>query len=147
MDDIPAAAVELIKRYEGLRLESYRCPAGYLTIGWGHRDNVLPAMHITREMADYYLNRDLRELANLLRPLIDVPLTPNQWAALLSFAFNVGVGAFRDSTLRKRLNAGDYDAVPAELMRWNKATIKGVKRVLPGLIARREAEAELWRRA
>lgn len=141
---IPEAAVELVKQYEGLRLESYRCPADTWTIGYGTTRGVLRGMQITAEDAEWLLMRDLNEVAEQLRPLIDVPLTDNQFGALVSFAHNCGVAAFRESTLRLLVNAGDLASVPAELMHWTKATIGGVKRVLPGLVGRREAEGRLW---
>lgn len=145
---VPAAAIELVKRFEGLRLDAYRCPAGRLTIGWGHTAALgapIPrlGMRITAEDAEWILHRDIKTIADELRPLVSVELSDNRWAALLSFAFNFGVPAFRESDLREAVNAGRSDAVPAELMRW----VHGgrPKRVMPGLVARREAEGALWR--
>lgn len=145
---VPAAAVELVKRFEGLRLDAYRCPAGRLTIGWGHTAALgapVPrlGMRITAEDAEWILLRDIKAIADELRPLVSVELSDNRWAALLSFAFNVGVPAFEGSTLRRIINAGEIAAVPNELLRW----VKGgrPKRVMPGLVARREAEGALWR--
>lgn len=145
---IPASAVGLVKRFEGLRLESYRCPAGRWTIGWGHTAALgepIPrlGMRITADDAEWILLRDLKVIAEELRPLVAVELTDNQWAALLSFAFNFGVPRFEGSTLRQIINASEFAAVPNELLRWVKGGMP--KRVLPGLVARREAEGTLWR--
>lgn len=137
------AAVELVKRFEGLRLTAYRCPAGVLTIGYGRTANVRPGSRITAEDAEWLLMADLKDVANRLRPLLDVELTPNQFGALVSFCFNVGIGAFSRSTLRKLVNAGRFAEVPAELAKWTR----GGGKVLPGLVRRRAAEAELWNAA
>lgn len=145
---VPAAAVELVKRFEGLRLNAYRCPAGRLTIGWGHTAALgapIPrlGMRITAEDAEWLLMRDLKTVATELAPLVTVELTEHQWSALLSWAFNFGAPRFAESTLRRIINAGELAAVPNELLRWVKGDTP--KRVLPGLVARREAEGALWR--
>lgn len=144
---VTAAAMDLVRQYEGLRLETYRDPVGVLTIGYGHTAEAGPpepliGMRITAEDAAWILARDLDAVAAAIRPLIAVPLSATQFGALVSFAFNVGIGAFADSTLRRQINTGQLDAVPAELMRW----VHGGRpqRVLPGLRARREAEGRLW---
>jgi hypothetical protein len=87
------------------------------------------------------LASDLVKFEDGVDNLVKVPLKQNQFDALVSFAFNVGLGALGKSTLLKKLNAGQYDAVPAELMKWTKAGGKE----LPGLVRRRRAEAALWR--
>jgi GH24 family phage-related lysozyme (muramidase) len=133
-------SIDLIKKYEGLRLKAYVCPAGKLTIGYGHTKSVKASQRITEAEADALLLEDLRGFEAAVKASIKVPVSENQIGALVSFAFNVGLGAFRRSTLLKRLNAGDYKAVPTELLKWNKAG--GV--VLPGLTARRAAEGFLW---
>jgi len=143
--------VDLIKKFEGLhkvmqdgRIRSYRCPAGRWTIGYGHTKGVRSGMHITKEQADQFLLEDLQEYEKAVSDHVEVPLSQAQFDALVSFAFNVGVGAFRTSTLLKRLNAGRFEDIPEQLMRWNKATVDGVKTVLPGLTRRRAAEAALF---
>lgn len=133
-----------IKQFEGLRLTAYRDSAGILTIGYGHTSDALyrvePGATITEAKATELLRHDLREAEAAVERLVTVSLTDNQFAALVSFVFNVGAGAFAKSTLLKKLNAGDYAAVPAELAKWTKAGGRHLK----GLANRRAAEAGLW---
>jgi lysozyme len=138
--------LKLVKSFEGCELKSYRCPAGVWTIGYGHTKNVSPNQTITQEQAEQLLHADMEECVSYIDELVQVPLTDNQFSALVSFVFNVGKGNLMSSTLLKKLNAGEYDAVPNELARWNKATDPntGVLKVLPGLVTRRAAEAKLW---
>lgn len=143
---ISKAGLNLIKEFEGVRLESYKCPADVWTVGIGHTDaagppKVTPGMKITLQEAYDILNRDLDQYEAAVTNSVKVPLTQNQFDALVSFTYNVGIGAFQKSTLLKKLNAGQYDAVPGELMKWTKAGGKE----LPGLVRRRRAEAALWR--
>ncbi|RJQ54006.1 MAG: lysozyme [Desulfobacteraceae bacterium] len=140
------SGLKLVKGFEGCELKSYRCPAGVWTIGYGHTKNVVPDQTITEEEAEELLRSDMEECAECVDRSVKVPLTENQFSALVSFVFNLGTGSFQTSTLLKKLNAGDYDAIPMELARWVKATDPGtgVKKTLPGLVRRRAAEAELW---
>lgn len=143
MRRINEAGLALIKEFEGLRLTSYRCPAGVWTVGYGSTGpHVVPGMTITEEEAETLLTDDLRRFEEGVEQLVEVPLNDNQFAALVSFAFNLGLGALSGSTLLRLLNEGDYASVPAQLARWNKAGGK----VLAGLSRRREAEGELWSR-
>lgn len=137
---------ELVKRFEGLKTKAYRCPAGVWTIGYGHTEGVKPGMEITEEEAERLLYEDLTDAAEQVERLVRVPLTDNQFASLVSFVFNAGAGSLESSTLLRRLNAGDYDAVPSELAKWVKATNPktGKKETLAGLVRRRAAEGELW---
>lgn len=140
------AGIALIQQFEGRRLEAYKCPAGVWTIGYGHtsaagKPEVKPGLVITKQEANDILVRDLVRYEDAVDRLVKVPLTQNQFDALVSFTFNVGEGALAKSTLLKRLNAGDYNAVPAELMKWTKAGGKE----LPGLVRRRRAECAMWR--
>ena len=137
--------IEKIKQWEGLRLTAYRDAGGVLTIGYGHTgDDVHAGLKITQEQADKLLASDLFRFERAVDEGVKVALTDNQFGALVSFTFNVGVGAFQSSTLLRKLNAGDYSAVPGELARWNKITVDGKKLVLNGLSNRRAAEAGLW---
>ena len=138
--------LNLVKQFEGFYAEAYLCPAGVWTIGYGHTRGVRQGQVITAEMAETTLAQDLADAAEAVERLISVPLTDNQFAALVSFTFNVGDGNLQESTLRRKLNAGDYGDVPFELSRWNKATdpVSGEKRTLRGLVRRRAAEGELW---
>lgn len=135
-------ALELIKRWEGLKLDAYLCPAGVLTIGYGSTNNVKAGQRITEAEAERLLRNDLARFEAAISRLVTVPLTDGQYGALVSWAFNVGEGAAKKSALVRRLNAGDYSAVPGELMRWNKVGRKEVA----GLTNRRAAEAGLWAR-
>ena len=132
----------LVKSFEGCYLEAYLCPAKVWTIGYGHTDNVEKGQKITKEEAERLLIKDLAWAENVVEGLVKVPLTAHQFDALASFVFNVGEGAFRGSTLLRELNRGNYDAVPAQLLRWNKAGKP--KKTLKGLTRRRLAEAALW---
>lgn len=135
--------LEKLKQWEGLRLEAYRDIGGVWTIGYGHTGpDVHEGLVITAKRAELLLLADLERFERAVDQGVTVPLTDNQFGALVSFAFNVGVSAFLGSTLRKRLNAGDYEAVPGQLVRWNKVG----KKVSKGLTARRAAEAGLWAR-
>lgn len=143
---IAPSGVALIKRFEGCRLSAYLCPAGVWTIGYGHTSAagapvVTPSLTITLQEAEDILRCDLVKYEGGVNKFVKVPLTSNQFDALVSFAFNCGLGALAKSTLLKRVNAGEFDRVPAELMKWTKAN----GRSLPGLVARRRAECALWR--
>lgn len=142
------AGLDLVRTFEGLRTEAYRCPAGVWTIGYGHTGDVQPGQRITAEQAEKILRDDLAACGEQVEGLIRVPLTDCQYAALVSYVFNAGAGNLRGSTLRRRLNAGDYDCVPCELAKWVKATDPntGRKVSLAGLVRRRAAEGELWLR-
>lgn len=144
--EVNKAGLDLVRKFEGLYLKSYRCPAGVWTIGYGHTGDVMPGMHITRAQADLFLQQDMAKAGLAVTRLVGVELHDNQFAALCSFVFNAGEGSLKASTLLKRLNTGDYDCVPIELAKWVKATnpATGQKVTLPGLVKRRAAEGELW---
>lgn len=137
---ISAAGRALIRRFEGLRLDAYRCPAGVWTVGYGHTASAFPGRRIDAAEADSLLEQDLTRVEAELRPLLRVAVTEPQWAALVAFALNIGTGAFARSTLLKKLNAREWDAIPAQLMRW----VYAGGRPLAGLRRRREAEAALF---
>lgn len=137
-----------ITRWEGCYLKAYLCPANVWTIGVGHTAAMgdpkpVMGMKITQEEADAILRRDLGSVERDVTASLKVLVNQRQFDTLVSFVFNVGIGAFRKSTLLKKLNASDYDAVPAELMKWTRAG----GRVVQGLVNRRKAEADLWRGA
>lgn len=139
-------AIPLVREFEGVRLRPYLCPAGVPTIGVGAtrypdgRAVRLSDSPITRELAEQMLADWLRrECVPAVLRLCPGADTPQRVAALASFVFNLGEAALEGSTLRKRVNAGDWPAARAEMMRWVMA--KGQR--LPGLIKRREAEAAL----
>ncbi|MFC3658270.1 lysozyme [Xanthomonas hyacinthi] len=135
-----------MKTSEGCRLVAYLCPAGIWTIGYGHAGkDVYAGLKITQERAEALLVADLAAASTIVRKYVRAPLTAPQEAALVSFVFNVGMARFSGSTLVRRLNQGDYACVPTQIARWNKGTVKGQLVVLPGLVARRAAEAALWK--
>ena len=132
--------LNLIKHYEGCKLKAYLCPAGVLTIGYGHTKNVKRGDVISQQQADEVLVADLKEFENAVNDMVLVPLTENLRGELISFAFNVGIHALKKSTLLKKLNAKDYQGAANEFLRWNKAGGKELK----GLTLRRQAERELF---
>ena len=145
MRPVNTATKDLVKTFEGLRLSAYRCPAGRLTIGWGHTSGVTEGDTITAEEAEELLEHDLAEAATHVDRLVRVPLNENQRGSLTSFLVNFAAIAFMSSTLRELLNKGDYDSVPRELRRWIKSRHPVTHRLveLPGLVRRREAEIAL----
>lgn len=140
--DMSEKGLALVKSFEGCYLEAYLCPAKVWTIGYGHTDNVEKGQTITKEEAERLLIKDLAWAENVVEKHVKVELTAHQFDALTSFVFNVGEGAFNGSTLLRELNKGRYEAVPGQLLRWNKAGKP--KRTLKGLTRRRMAEAALW---
>jgi len=138
------AAVDLVKHFEGLYLTAYLCPAGVPTIGYGHTAGVEMGQTIAKATADMLLSADLATAAAQVDKLVKVALTPEQRGALASFVFNLGAGSLASSTLLKLLNAGDREGAAIQFGRWVYATVKGVKTQLPGLVARRAAEAALF---
>ena len=132
--------IDLIKHFEGCELESYRCSANVLTIGYGTTKNVVEGMKISQHQAEELLMKDLEEFEEYVEDLIDVPLEQNQFDALVAWTYNLGPTNLKTSTLRKVLNKGAYDDVPEQMKRWNKAG----GQVLKGLVRRRNAEALLF---
>lgn len=132
--------LNLIKEFEGLRLQAYQCSANVWTIGYGHTADVGENDVITEEEALHFLHQDLAESERAVNQYVHVPLTQNQFDALVSFVFNLGAGNFRNSTLLKKLNAGDDDGAAQEFGRW----IHVGGKALPGLVRRREAERALF---
>jgi lysozyme len=141
-----ADGLALVKEFEGLRLKAYKCPAAVWTIGYGHTSSagapiVTSDLEITRDEAEEVLRRDMGQYEDGVRKLVTIGITQGQFDALVDFAYNAGVGALAKSTLLKRVNAGKFDEVPAEFMKWTK----GGGKELPGLVRRRRAEVKLWR--
>lgn len=135
------AGRDLIKRFEGLKLKSYYCPAGVLTIGYGHTGkDVTVGQQITQVEAERLLNADLDKFVPGVESLLKVVLTDNQFSALVALAYNIGLGNLKKSTLLKKVNASDFTGAVESWLKWNKAGGK----VLKGLTARREAETQLF---
>ena len=148
---ISEKGVNLIKRLEGCHrvqpdgtVSAYRCPAGRWTIGYGSTKGVRSGMKVTQDEAGERLITDLADAESAVKNYVRVPLTQPQYDSLVSFVYNVGSGNFRTSTLLKALNRGDYNEVPRQLLRWNKAHVDGVLQALPGLTRRRATEASLF---
>lgn len=137
---INSAGLALIKEYEGLRLEPYKDTGCIWTCGFGHTKGVTEHTHCTPEIAEAWLESDLQEAEEAVSHLVSVRLTDNQFAALVSFAFNLGRGALAKSTLLKKLNEGGYELVPACIKSW----VFDNGKLIPGLVRRRNAEATLW---
>ena len=135
-----AEGLSLIKKFEGCELYAYQCSAGVWTIGYGHTKDVEPGMQITKEDADEMLVEELHEYESYVNDFVTAPLSQNQYDALVSWVYNLGPANLKASTMLKVLNAGEYEEVPAQMKRWNKAGGK----VLEGLIRRREAESLLF---
>jgi len=132
--------IDLIKKYEGCKLNAYLCPAKIWTIGYGHTKNVKAGDKITQEIAEQLLINDLQEPENAINAYCQHALTQNQFDALVSFVFNLGSGAFKSSTLLKRINANMMQLASLEFCKWNKAGGK----VLDGLTKRRAEEKSLF---
>ena len=131
---------KLLKFFEGCRLTAYQDSVGVWTIGYGHTKGVYEGMTITQEEAEQMLLTELEEYEGYVEKYVTVPLTQNQFDALVVWVYNLGPTNFRNSTLLKELNSGNYTAAGKEITRWNKAGGK----VLAGLVKRREAEALLF---
>lgn len=133
----------LIIRFEGMKLEAYPDPATGgepWTIGVGHTGGVKPGDTCTEEQALEWLREDCIEAENCIDAWVETDLSQNQRDALISWIFNLGCGNFRNSTLLRLLNAGNYDAAAQQFKRWNKAAGKE----MPGLVARREMETKVF---
>lgn len=137
---INAAGLDLIKDSEGLYLSAYKCPAGIWTIGWGCTEGVKPGMIITRDRAEAMLFAEIAKFEAAISTYVKVPIGENQFSALVSLSYNIGINAFAQSTLLRLLNQGLYAEAADQFLRWNK----GGGRVLPGLITRRERERNLF---
>lgn len=149
--NISQKGLDLIMRFEGLRLEAYAATAdekkrGIWTIGYGSTSwpNGTPVKKgdklKDKEEAQELLMETVQPRVEAVNQLVEVPLSQNQFDALVSFVFNVGVGAFRGSTLRRLLNNEDYIAAAGQFQRWNKQSGK----ILAGLTNRRRAEQDLF---
>jgi lysozyme len=137
---VSKTGIDLIRKFEGLKTTAYRCPAGVLTIGYGHTTGVKESDNCTPDEAMVKLMDNCQVAEEAIAANVKVPLTQNQFDALVSFIFNLGTRNFVRSTLLIKLNSGDYVSAGAEFERWTKAG----GRELSGLIARRAAEKALF---
>lgn len=148
---ISERGLDLIKDFEGYLRPlkdggciAYRCPAGVWTIGWGCTKGVKAGMTWTKQQAVEGLRRELAECEAAVTRMVTVPIHQHQFDALVSFAYNCGVGALKKSTILRKLNRGDVEGAAAAFELWNKATVNGKRVVLRGLARRRAAEKALF---
>lgn len=142
------AGLDLIKSFEGFYAKPYRCPAGVLTIGYGHTDmagppEVKPGMHITKDQATKILAKDLEKYEKGVKDALGKSLeklNENQFSACVSLCFNIGVGGFKKSSVARYIKKGKITQAANYFKLWNKAG----GRVLKGLVRRRRAEAQLY---
>ena len=134
-----ASMIAVIKKFEGLRLKAYKCPAGVFTIGYGHTENVFADSEISELMADQILRKDLQKFEQTINDL-DLPLLQCEFDALVSFVFNVGIGNFNKSTLKKLLSQKKFFYAAKEFDKW---VFAGGKK-LPGLQNRRNKERKIF---
>ena len=134
--------LDLIKKFEGFSDKEYICPAGKVTIGYGHV--ILPNEHfsssITKEEAEILLKKDLQPREKSLNILVKVNINQNQFDSLISLIYNIGVENFKQSTLLKFVNDKLFDKIPDQFRRWKYIN----KVVSKGLLNRREEEIKLW---
>ena len=138
--NISQEGISLIKKFEGCEYNAYKCAADVLTIGYGHTKDVKEGDLVTQQEAENLLAEDLKEFENYINDMVTVPLNQNQFDALVSWVFNLGPANLKASTMLKVINIGNYENVPEQIKRWNKAGGK----VLDGLIRRREAESLMF---
>jgi lysozyme len=137
--------IALIKHFEGCKLSAYKCPAGKLTIGVGHTgvvngEPIKESQKITQQEADKLLKQDLYVFEKGISQLVTVQITQNQFDAMVSLAFNIGLGAFKDSSVLKNVNKKDFNSAEKAFMAWVKVNGNPCQ----GLIRRRSAEATLF---
>jgi lysozyme len=140
---------KFIEKFESRRDRVYICPGGKITGGIGHalsaaeRAKYKLSADISR-LVEQWFAADVAKAEKVVNNWVAVPLTQGQFDALVSFVFNLGQDNFKRSTLLKVLNKGKYLEAAEELLRWNKTRSKGRMRILPGLVARRQAERALF---
>jgi lysozyme len=138
---INAKGLELIKSFESCRLEAYRDIVGVLTIGWGHTGaDVTEHQKIDQAKADDLLREDLARFEAGVERALKFPVNDNQFSAIVSFAFNLGLGNLSKSTLLRCVNSGHFPDAGEEFLKWDKAG----GRVVAGLTRRRKAERDLF---
>lgn len=149
--------IDLIKSFEACRCKAYQCPAGIWTIGWGHTGSMdsigigrvpVSGDRITQKQADQLFEEDLHVYEKFVSKWVEWQYTTdNQFSALVSLAYNIGCSAFLISTVLQHHNAHNHAQAADAFLLYNKATVKGVKKILAGLVRRRAAEKDLYERA
>jgi lysozyme len=142
--EVNQAGVDLIRRFEGCRLDAYPDPGtggDPWTIGYGATGpGIAPGVVWTQEEAEARLVEDIAQFAGAVERALTVPVSANEFAAMVSLAFNIGAGAFKKSTLLRLVNDGHFEAAAEQFLRWNRAG----GREMPGLTRRRQAERQLF---
>jgi len=144
-----AAALKLIRTFEGLSLQAYLDPVGIWTIGYGHTSAAGPpkvtrGLKLTAVQCAKILSNDIVKYEAAVERLVTVPLSGNQFGALVSLCYNIGPGAFARSTVRRRINGRNYAGAADAFHMWVRGAVKGKSVVLPGLVKRRTAESKLF---
>jgi lysozyme len=142
--NISQVGINLIKSFEGLRTSSYSDIAGVWTIGYGHTKGVKQGQVITAKQAEDLLKQDLQYFVDGVNAVVKVNLNQYQFDSLVSFSFNLGLGALSSSDLLYKINKKDFKGAAEEFLRWNHARVNGVMQVVSGLTRRREAERALF---
>lgn len=138
--DINEAGINLIKSFESCSLVCYKDAVGLNTIGWGHRTSLPVGATIDQAYADKLLRDDLNTFIGGVKSMVEIALNDNQFSALVSFSYNVGLENLKNSTLLKLVNQGDFEDAANEFQKWDHAGGK----VLEGLLRRRLAEKLLF---
>jgi lysozyme len=139
------AGLNLIKSFEGLRLDAYQDVAGIWTIGYGHIRGVSEGMTITEEQASQFLQQDLVDTETAVNSMTSaVPTTNNQYAAMVSLCFNIGRGNFQSSSVLRFHRERDYTSAADAFLLWDKSHVNGQLEEVPGLLRRRQAEKALY---
>lgn len=136
MASVSTTGRQLIKNFEGLRLRAYQDAVGVWTIGYGHTGDVRPGMVITESQADDLLQKDLKRFEKGVEDSLTRPASQNQFDALVSLAYNIGINAFRKSSVLKLFNAGDIEGAAKQFGEY----IMAGGSILRGLVRRRVAE-------
>lgn len=131
------AGLALTERFEGCRFQAYYDSTGRATIGYGHTEGVNISDTCTQAQATAWLIGDVATAETAVNQLVHVPLTQNEFDALVDFVFNLGAGNFEHSTMLRRLNASDYAGAALEFSKWDRAG--GIE--VAGILRRRQAEA------
>src|SRR5687768_1612719 len=141
---VSRAAIELIKRFEGYRRKAAQLPDGRWTIGYGHTLTAREGAEVSEADAEALLIYDLIGVAHAVNETVFTPLIQNQFDALVSFAFNIGLDAFRQSQVLRRLNEGQIIQAACAMELWRKAEFQGERIVIDALVRRRSAEKALF---
>lgn len=141
---VSAAGLLFIQQQEGTKLKSYDDGLNIQTICVGHTKGVTKGMTTTLEQCQVWLKEDVGEAGKAVARWVKVPITQSQYDALVSFTFNLGVGALQKSNLLKKINAGQCKEAGTEFLKWDKGRINGKLTPMKGLTKRRQAESKMW---